>query len=140
MAALSLMGFLHQIWGASTALTALVPVASVFTGRVPPLGQTTTPYVRIERTSGAAGIRTNRSLQPIIEIVFHAWTDTHDQGETIANAIIQAYAQAEFDYSDGSVADMRLENCIPRQVEFAELTMWEWLVTFNLRTYRTRRA
>jgi hypothetical protein len=131
---LDLMGKIHDIWGKTAALTGI----SLFTGRVPPLDQQSTPYVRAEQPIGSAAGRSNKNLYPGCEIVFHIWTDDFESGNRISNAIIDAYASQGFDFDGGKVLDMRFTNNTARRVDFPEVPQWETIVTFAVLTERAR--
>jgi len=128
---------INAIWAANAALTAVVPVDRLITGRVPPSEQM--PYVRLEPEGGEEHCRTNASLYATEKINFHIWSDGFDTGRAAAPLIRTAFASMAFNWGTGAVLDMKWDGPpVSRQVTDPELKAWQTTVSFTLSTWQQR--
>jgi len=128
---------IHQLWAADNALSALVPPERFCTGRVPPSEEM--PYCRLELPSGSEIQRSRQTLYEKQRIIFHVWTDTFDEGDSIAPEIRRVFANQEFDWGSGGVTDCKPDG-LPSasQTALPEIKAWETVVTFAANTWETR--
>jgi hypothetical protein len=98
--------FLQSIadrWQASTELTALMPLARVFTGRIPTTEEYRMPYVSIAQGASRSLYRTDKTQSYAVSIAFHIWVDDADiaTAERIEAALTAAYAEGGWSYDTG---------------------------------------
>ncbi len=128
---------INAIWAANAALTAVVPVDRLITGRVPPSEQM--PYVRLEPDGGSDEARTNASLYQTEKVRFHVWSDGFDVGRQIHPLIRAAFASMAFNWTSGAVLDMKCDGPpISRQTSDPEIKAWQTTVSFTLTTWHQR--
>jgi hypothetical protein len=130
----SLVGKIHEIWEATDSLKA----TEVYTGRIPAEPAASMPYARIEQPAATRRFRSNRNIAKDVEIVFHVWTDTWDEGEALRLAIEAKYQNFGFDYDGGSVLDMIYDTHSSSQPNLPEYTTWETVITYSLVTEEPR--
>ena len=141
----SIKGKLQYLWTANTALTALHPVTSFYTGRVPSVAGTNQgaavtemPYTRLEMPSGSLAERTSDSNYLFQVVKFHLWTDTAEEADPIANAIEDCFADVSFSYNSGRVIDTKSNGVTQKQIVKPNYTAYETIVTFTMRIMRNR--
>jgi hypothetical protein len=107
---------LGDVWKNDSDLAALVPFACVFTGRIPTIEESGVKmqatgvmrYVSITDMGGNMTGRSNFSRFSKVTITFHVWVDESSVslGERIENAIVNAYAEGEWEFDGGCVYDV----------------------------------
>jgi hypothetical protein len=109
------LGALHDYWADTAALTALVPAARVFTGRVP--GGTAEPYVAIVPAGKRQAIRTNSGKADWRTVQFQVISSTFASGEAIADAIIDALDRKTLPDAPHALGHFMLQPVTPLQPE-----------------------
>ena len=128
---------LVAIWNSSTPLIAQVPRLRLITGRVPQ--SETMPYVRMEQVGGEGTARTNKSYYQTARVLFHVWGESLATGSTIAQLILNAYANKGFNWTTQGVLDMRADGPpVNEQVSTPEIKIWETTVSFALSLWQGR--
>ena len=145
----NLKGTLHQMWEDDATLDALHPVARFYTGRVPSSKPGSAvpappdmPYTRLELPSAKRGTRTTDTEYPMQEVKFHLWTDTADEADPVAQAIMDCYVNQAFEFTVGEstskVIDTRDSGITQRQITKPTYTAWETVVCLTMRIMRNR--
>jgi hypothetical protein len=130
---------IHDLWEANTALNAALPVARVFTGRIP--AGTPMPYARLEFPASAGRGRGTQSRFTDRQIRVHLWTAAEDfaTGEAIQTAVEDALADQDFSAGDaGEVLDVHHDNSNSEQEDEATNKAWHFVIQFTARTSRAR--
>lgn len=139
-----LKGTLQSLWAANAALVVLHPASRFYTGRVPDLtandatAVTPMPYTRLAMPRGARDERTSDTNYTLQTLKFHVWTDTAEDADPIAEAIVDCYADVAFSYNNGKVIDTRYDGTAQRQITEPNYTAWETIVSFTMRIVRNR--
>jgi hypothetical protein len=141
----SIKGCLQSKWAADVTLCVLHPASRFYTGRVPDVtgadkvaAVTPMPYTRLVMPSGTRGDRTSDTNYSFQMLKLHLWTDTAEEADAIADAIIDCYADAAFTYDSGRVIDTHYDGTTQRQVTQANYTAWETIVNFTMQLVRNR--
>lgn len=129
-------------WRENATLCALVPFASVFTGRVPQTELYDFPYVRISSTRGLPTLRSDKTQYNHVPLSFHIWVDEDEleTGEEIAEAISDAFANTCW-YLDATdkVIDVRDEGEPgAHQTDTPTIKAWEVIKMFTVCIERAR--
>ncbi len=142
----TLLEAIQAAWAADAVLSGLVPDVRCYFGKVPPLASEAgppevtpeTPYVRVEKPQGRGeGTRSNAALYKDATIVFHIWTDTPEAGDQIAAEVERVFSQ-NATWTGGAVLDAKFTPHSTTQVAQAEISQWETVCTFSMRTWQPR--
>jgi hypothetical protein len=139
---MGLLKSIAEIWAQDTALSALMPVARVFTGRVPQTDQYKFPYVSILKTTATPVQRSDKAQRSFVTVSFHIWLDDSNLGigEEIAIAIENCFPERSWSYGDSRyVIDVLDEGpAIETQVDLATYKAWEVIKLVTLVIERPR--
>jgi hypothetical protein len=149
MSYLSFKGTIQEMWAEDPALIVLHPASRFYTGRVPTIKPTSAdpappamPYTRLEAKGSGRGERTSSSEMPLEFVKFHIWTDTADEADAIADAVVNCYSNKAWWYTmntyDQKVLDTRYDGTSQSQITEPNYTAWETVVSFTMRTWRER--
>lgn len=90
---------IHQRWAADETLAALLPAASLTTGRP---GDANLPYATVNRLRNQALVRTNagNSLDEAT-LQINVWHDNYDSGRAIVEQVKVVFDRSNFDLPGG---------------------------------------
>jgi hypothetical protein len=123
----------HDRWENDVPISALIPVARVFTGNA--AGDPALAYVTARRTGGRTEGRTSTGTslrRAVLEAT--VWTDDLDEGKLIVTEMIRLYDGADFSLAVGAVLDMRLTD---HQENMNDDGIWQLTLTFSALTTTT---
>jgi hypothetical protein len=133
---------ISRVWEDNALLCSLVPFSRVFTGRAPQTQQYKFPYVTILATHGKQVLRSDKTMQFWQMVGIDVWVDDARLalGETIAEAITDAYANTCFQIDDVSKVMDVIDGGPPVQVQIDLPTVKAWQVckTLDFRIERLR--
>ncbi len=142
----SLLEAIQAAWGADGVLSGLVPESRAYLGKVPPIASESgqpdvepeMPYVRVEKPEGGSpGMRSNIGWYKDATIIFHVWTDTPEAGDQIGDEIERVFS-SNLEWTGGATLDNKFTPHSTAQIDQAEITQWETVCTFTMRTWRPR--
>lgn len=126
-----------SLWSEHPELTALVPAASVYAGRVP-VG-TAMPYATIEQPSASGSGRSNQSQYVDVAVRISLYAATYAAGQEAANALEDALSNREIELGDGAkLLDILHETTSSAREEDPEEPAWRFIVQFSARRIRRR--
>jgi hypothetical protein len=142
----TLLEAIQAAWTADAVLSDLVPDSRCYFGKVPPMAsvegppdvEPEMPYVRIEKPGDrSAGRRSSAALYKDVTIGFHVWTDTPEQGDRIAEEIERVFSE-DLAWTGGAAIDSKFVPHSTAQVGRPEISQWETVCTFTMRTWQPR--
>ena len=135
---MSILQRIHAIWPTIDALEALLPVARVFTGRVP--ADIVLPCCSVTQDNSTGNERTSDGLYRDVQIQFSVWVakEQHDAGAAIQAAIENGFASRDFADGDNRVLDMRLEDSGELEEDDEAEPLWQFITTFTALERRDR--
>jgi len=122
---------IHQRWAAAGALTSLLPVENVKTGRS---SDGPVPYATIVREKNRTAFRSNAG-DALDEVTLRVdvWHDNYDKGRGIAEQVKAAFDRSEFALSGSDkVVQMRRTSDSATQDEDG---MWRLTIEFLVQVY-----
>ena len=132
-----------EVWKNTPALCALVPYDRVFTGRVPGSDLYKFPYVTIDVGDSQEALRTDKATQFWHMVSIGIWVREEKlaEGETISNAITDAYANQRWQIDAVSkVIDVTDDGPgPPRHLDYSHVKAWWISHTIDLRIEHQRR-
>jgi hypothetical protein len=142
----TLLEAIQAAWSADAALSGWIPDSRCYFGKVPPIasveGQPTPnpemPYARVEKPMGRGeGTRSNAGWYKDAEITFHVWTDNPEDGDTIGGEVERVFSQL-LTWTNGATLDSKFTPHSTTQVDQPEISQWETVCTFTMRTWQAR--
>jgi hypothetical protein len=141
----TLLEAFQAAWTADAVLSGLVSDNRVYFGKVPPAADVSsadpskidTPYVRVEKPEGSPQVRSNCALYNEETIIVHLWTDNADDGDQIAQQIERVFSY-NLTWNGGAVIDSRFRPHSITQVDQPEISQWETVCQFPMRTWQPR--
>lgn len=127
-----------DLWRDEAELTSLLPVESVFTGRVP--RGATMPYAVLDQPSMGGRGRSDGSEYADVALRVSVWAESYADGQAIADAIERALANRDFDLDSlARILDLRHESTSHEQEGEPEQRAWRFVIQFSALRIRTRK-
>jgi len=138
----SLLRTIQLKWAEDSTLEALIPVARVYTGRVPQTEIVNFPYVSVKAAQGGRRGRSDKKWYSFGPLSFHVWVE-EDQLEfahNVAEAISDCFADKCWNLSEtGSVTDVLDEGePMAHQTRLPAVRVWELVKLFTVYIERDR--
>lgn len=127
---------IHTLWAATAALEALLPVARVFTGRVP--AQPQQPYATILSPLSPTFQRTDKGMIREVQIRIQVWPLDFATGRAIQNAIDDGFSNTAFDLDAGRVVDLQHDDSSSLQEVESDDASWQFISTFTAVAHKAR--
>ena len=133
-----MMTAIHTLWPTIAALEALLPVARVFTGRVP--AGVAFPRAAITRPGSTGDSRTNDSLYRTVSIQISVWVKAaaYLAGEAIQEAIEDGFSAQGFSTTAGRALDVLIENSFSMFEDDPVNPLWQFVTTLAITEGRSR--
>ena len=118
----------HTKWATVAALEALLPVANVYTGRVP--AKPTRPYasIRIDRMETVG--RSQLSIMRDVDIRVSIHPTSYDNGKAIHDALLDGFENTSFALTDGAVEECQHSNTEIDQADENDESSWQFDAIF----------
>jgi hypothetical protein len=135
---MTLHAALLDLWRDEPELTSLLPVASVFTGRVP--RGATLPYAVLDQPSMGGRGRSDDSEYADVALRISVWAESYTVGQEIADAIERAFGNRDFDLDSlTQILDLRHESTSHEQESEPDQRAWRFVIQFSALRIRTRK-